>query len=221
MINTIVFYGITSGGSTTPEQSTHEHVACPECRKCTATDCDGAETDKCLGHEEQPTHEHDVCAECGKCTSEECDGTMEKCEGHEEQPSVGEEITATLSFDDKASRTEFSTTKQVWKQNGITFTNNKSNSTNNVADYAKPVRLYANSEVVIEADGDITKIVFDCGSDSYATALKNSIDNVSNATVAVSSDKVTVTFSSPVESFTIEKLTAQVRVDSISVTYIS
>ena len=48
---------------------------------------------------------------------------------------------ATLSFADKAQRTSFSTTQQVWAQDGITFTNNKASSTNSVADYAKPVRL--------------------------------------------------------------------------------
>ena len=29
----------------------HEHVACPECGKCTADDCDGTEEEKCAGHE--------------------------------------------------------------------------------------------------------------------------------------------------------------------------
>lgn len=129
-----------------------------------------------------------------------------------------EGTTATLSFGDKAQRTEFSSTKQVWKQNGITFTNNKSASTNAVADYAKPVRLYAGSNIVVEfADGNITKIVFDCNSSSYATVLKTSIGTT--ATTSVSSDKVTVTFSEAINSFTISKLTAQVRLDSLTVTY--
>ncbi|MBQ2891485.1 MAG: hypothetical protein IJE45_01175, partial [Bacilli bacterium] len=34
-----------------PEVPTHEHVACPECGKCTAEDCTGAEEEKCAGHE--------------------------------------------------------------------------------------------------------------------------------------------------------------------------
>ena len=49
--------------------------------------------------------------------------------------------------------------------------------------------------------------------------MKNSIGTVSGATVSVSSDKVTVTFTTAVESFTVAKLTAQVRIDSITVTY--
>ena len=129
-----------------------------------------------------------------------------------------EEPTATLSFANKAQRTEFSTSKQVWEQDGITFTNNKSQSTSNVADYAKPVRLYASSEILVECSlGNITKIVFDCNSSSYATALKNSIG--STATTSVSSDKVTVTLNGSGNSFTIAKLTAQVRLDVLTVTY--
>ena len=64
------------------EEPVHEHVACPECGKCTAEDCDGAASEKCAGHE--PVHEHVACPECGKCTAEDCDGAAsEKCAGHE------------------------------------------------------------------------------------------------------------------------------------------
>lgn len=128
-----------------------------------------------------------------------------------------EDVTATLSFADKAQRTDISTSKQVWEKDGITFTNNKSKSTSNVADYANPVRLYASSEIVVECSlGNITKIVFDCNSPSYATALKNSIG--STATTSVSSDKVTVSLNGSGNSFTIAKLTAQVRMDALTVT---
>ena len=41
-------------GSVAPELPKHEHTACPECGKCTAADCDGAEADKCQGHEVEP-----------------------------------------------------------------------------------------------------------------------------------------------------------------------
>ena len=130
--------------------------------------------------------------------------------------SVQAQNTATLSFADKAQRTSFSTTQQVWAQNGITFTNNKSASTSNVADYAKPVRLYANSNIVVECtSGNISQIVFDCNSSTYATALKNSIGDAATA----SSDKVTVTLDGSSNSFTIAKLTAQVRLDALTVTY--
>ena len=130
-------------------------------------------------------------------------------------------ITSSISFSSTTQRTSFSTSQQVWEQNGITFTNIKGSSTTNVADYSNPVRLYANSQIIVEAVGKITEIVFDCNSSTYATALKNSIGTVSGVTVSVSSDKVTVTFSTDVVSFTIAKLTAQVRMDSITVTYMA
>lgn len=130
------------------------------------------------------------------------------------------EKEATLSFANKAQRTEFSSTKQVWEQNGITVTNLKASSTNAVADYANPARFYANSSLEITAPGEMSKIVFTANSPSYATALKNSIGTVSGATVAVSGSTVTVTFSSPVASFKIAKFSAQVRMNSLKVTYI-
>ena len=128
----------------------------------------------------------------------------------------GADETATLSFANKAQRTSFSTTKQVWEQNDVTFTNNKSSSITNVADYANPVRLYANSSVTIDCSlGNITKIVFDCNSSSYATAMKNSIGSSATASL----DKVTVTLDGTSNTFTVAKLTAQVRLDAITVTY--
>ena len=127
---------------------------------------------------------------------------------------------ATLSFANTAQRTSFSTSKQVWEQNGITFTNNKASSTSSVGDYSKPVRLYAKSNIVVECTlGNIASIVFDCNSSSYATALKNSI--ATSATTSVSSDKVTVTLDGSSNSFTIASLTAQVRLDALTVTYVA
>ena len=90
-----------------------------------------------------------------------------------------------------------------------------------VADYASPARFYKSSKITVVAGGAITKIVFDCNSASYATALKSSIPAASGVTVTVSSDKVTVTFAEAVDSFVITSLTGgQVRMDSITVTYL-
>lgn len=126
-----------------------------------------------------------------------------------------EEVTATLTFDNKSKRTEFTDAKQVWMENDIILTNNKANSKNNIADYAEPARFYQNSSIVVSAPGNITKIVFDCNTSAYATALKNSI----GSTATASSDMVTVSFASAVQNFTIAKLTAQVRMDAVTVTY--
>ena len=127
------------------------------------------------------------------------------------------ETTATLTFDSTSKRTQFSSNVQVWSENDITVTNNKAASTNAVADYSKPARFYAGSNLIVGAPGNIKSIVFDCNSSSYATTLKNSIDTSANVTV--SSDKVTVTLDGSSNSFTIAKLTAQVRMDSVTVTY--
>lgn len=133
----------------------------------------------------------------------------------------GESVTATLSFADKAQRTTFTSTQQIWEQNGIKVTNNKASSTNAVADYANPARFYANSNLEVTAPGLIKEIIFDANSSSYATAMKTSIGTVSGATVTVSSDKVTVTYTTPVESFSVAKFSAQVRMDGITVTYLN
>ena len=165
---------------------------------------------------EEPKHEHVVCPTCGLCTAEDCTGTAEeKCAGHAGESEVK---TASLSFANKAQRTEFTTSVQVWEQNGVKLTNNKAASTNNVADYASPARFYAGSQIIVEV-ANILKIEFDCNSSSYATALKNSIGTVAGVTVTVSSDKVVVEFDAPVNSFNVAKLTAQVRLDSLTVTY--
>ena len=131
--------------------------------------------------------------------------------------SVKAQETATLSFADKAQRASFSTTSQVWEQNGITLTNNKSSSTSNIADYAAPARFYKSSEIIVECSlGNITSIEFDCNSTSYATALENSI----GGTATVSSDKVTVALDGTSNSFTIASLSGgQVRMDALTVTY--
>lgn len=134
----------------------------------------------------------------------------------ETEPSApAEEIEAELSFADANNRTEYSTTIQVWSANGITLTNNKGTSTSNVGDYTNPARFYASSQIIIAAPGNITKIVFDCNNTSYATVLKNSIGDAAVA----DGDKVTVTLDGSSDSYTIAKITAQVRMDAITVTY--
>ena len=123
--------------------------------------------------------------------------------------------TATLTFDDKSKRTSFSTTKQVWEENGITFTNDKASASSNVADYANPVRCYANSSITVEMAATMSVIEFTCGSSSYATALKSSIGNDATSNGSV----VTVNLATPSTSFNVAKLTAQVQLKSITVTY--
>ena len=122
--------------------------------------------------------------------------------------------SATLFFDDKAQRTEYSTSKQVWEQNGITLTNNKASSSTAVADYANPARFYKNSEIIVEFTSPIAKIEFTCNSTAYADALQSSITGST-----VSGKIVTVELDGSSNSFTIENLSGgQVRMDELTVT---
>lgn len=128
---------------------------------------------------------------------------------------VSAENSATISFANTSNRTEFDSSCQVWKQNGITVTNNKASSGSNVADYVNPVRFYASSEVVIEYPS-MTKIVITASSSTYANVWEKS-NSDSKATVTVSGSTATIVFSNAVNSYTIKSLTAQTRVNSITV----
>ena len=92
--------------------------------------------------------------------------------------SFAAEATATISFADKAQRTEYSTSKQVWEQNGIVVTNEKASSTSNVGDYSNPARFYKSSKVTIKCNlGNITKIeISGCGENKYATPWNTNSD---------------------------------------------
>ena len=133
------------------------------------------------------------------------------------EPSEPVTESSTLTFDDTAKRTTFSTSQQIWQENGVTLTNDKAASTNAVADYAKPARFYQGSKITVAVDGKISEIVFDCNSSTYANDLKTSIGTT--ATASVASDKVTVTLDGTSSEFVVAKLAKQVRMDSITVTY--
>ena len=69
---------------------------------------------------------------------------------------------ATISFADVANRKTLTDDQQVWEQNGLIVTGNKSASTTNVADYSNPARFYQGSSLTIKCTlGNITKIVID------------------------------------------------------------
>ena len=122
--------------------------------------------------------------------------------------------SATLSFADKANRTSFTTSQQIWEQNGIKLINDKGSSTSNVADYAAPARFYKSSMLTVEYAG-MTKIEFTCNNGSYATALQSSI---TSGTVSVNGSVVTVVLDAAADSYVISSLTGgQVRMDSLTV----
>ncbi len=131
------------------------------------------------------------------------------------------EVNATIDFSTTDQRVSINDDQQVWSNAGLTFTNDKAGSSDKVADYSDPVRLYKSSSITLQHTGKIKEIKFTANSSSYATALNTSIGTVDSATVAIDTEDakiVTVTFETPVDSFTVSALTAQVRLDSITVT---
>ena len=123
---------------------------------------------------------------------------------------------ATLTFDaNKENRVSYSTSKQVWSQNGITFTNDKASSTSNVADYGNPVRLYKNSTITIDM-AKMLSISFTTTGGDYLTALQSSISDKT-----VSGNIVTITFAEATDSITIILSGGQVRLNSIEVIYMA
>ena len=126
-------------------------------------------------------------------------------------------VEAVVEFT-KDNRTTFTTSQQIFEANNIKVINDKGASTSPVADYAEPARFYKNSKITVAAPGNITTIVFDCNSASYATTLK---DSGLTGTVSVSSDKVTVTLDGSSNEYVISSLTGgQVRMDGVTVTYL-
>ena len=122
----------------------------------------------------------------------------------------------TIDFSTTKQRESQTTTKQVWKNGNVSLTNNKSSSSSNVANYSNPVRFYAGSNLVIETSvGAITKIIVTCDNATYASALKTS----AGSEASVNGSVVTIIPSEVSSSYTITKLTAQVRVDTMVVYY--
>ena len=118
---------------------------------------------------------------------------------------------AKLSFADKAQRTSFSTTQQVWEQNGITLTNDKDASTSNVADYAGPARFYKGSKVTVTYTSTFTKVVFTTSGGKNFTS-----ETVEGATVTVDGTTTTIEFAEPVSTFSFS-CANQVRVAELSI----
>lgn len=106
-----------------------------------------------------------------------------------------------------------------WTKGNVTFTNNKTASSNAIrTSDTDHYRVYANSEVVISASNGstISKVVITCTSPSYATVMKN--DAISKGYAATSSDStVTITANNVSEiKFTVSE---QTRLNKIVVTH--
>ncbi len=124
--------------------------------------------------------------------------------------------SATISFADKANRTDFSTAQQIWEQNGIKLTNKKGGATSNVADYANPARFYKGSDVTIEYSG-IVKLEINCNGLEAKYVSGWTAGAPAGATVTNNNGIITLVFSSPVDTVAYTNLSAQCRAYSITV----
>ena len=134
--------------------------------------------------------------------------------------STGEVTTneESISFTSTTQRVSQDSNKQVWQNGGVTFTNTKDKSSNAVANYYNPVRLYQGSKVNITTTGNITKVVIESdGTAKYKTALENSLKGAGYA-YTNSGNNYTITCS-PAEKSIEFSLTAQARFKKITVTY--
>ncbi len=123
--------------------------------------------------------------------------------------------TTTINFGSTAQRTKQDANQQIWANGGVTLINDKASSSNAVANYSNPARFYQGSKITIEAVG-ISKIVITTAGSNYTTALMNSAKAVAGATVTNDGNTVTITFATPVDSFSFS-CSAQIRMKTLTV----
>ena len=170
-----------------------------------------------------------TCTDCGKTVSTETiestghnyvDGTCSVC-GAEDPNAGGSTTTQTVTetMNIYANKGTTGTNTISWTSGNITVTNNKASSSTAIrTSDSDHFRIYAKSQVVITANGNITKVVITCTSSSYATAMKTSATNA-GYTATVSGSVVTITVNNE-ESITITA-TEQIRINKVEVTYTS
>ena len=130
--------------------------------------------------------------------------------------SFAAEATATISFANKAQRTVYTTSQQVWEQNGIVVTNDKASSTTNVGDYANPARFYKNSKVTIQCTlGNIKKIEITGWGDSKYNVWATSI----GSEAATSGSSVIITPTAVSDTYVANMTGGQARAGQMVVTY--
>ena len=141
-------------------------------------------------------------------------------------PVSAAETTATIVFDD-SSKAQWSSEQQLWQENGIAVTNNKAASSTAInveKKYSNPARFYQGSDIIIEYPG-MTKIELIIPTATYAKVWVDT-NKDTNATITYTdtaystgtgNQLMTITFATPVDSFTLTKLTAQTRVRELTV----
>ena len=179
-------------------------------RVTTAVTCeqDGVKTYTCsvCGHSYT-----EAIAAVGHVYTAACATACNVCGAERTLTAGGEE---TITFDDaKTQRVSFSTASQVWQNGNLTVTNNKASSSNNVADYTNPVRLYKSSEIIIAYPG-MTSLTISAPTGTYGTPWGTTL-TAAGLEYEVNSGVYTVTFITPVDSIS---LTASAQVRAYSIT---
>ncbi len=129
----------------------------------------------------------------------------------------------TIDFGDINNRVSYSTEQQVWQQNGITVTNDKASSSNNVYnntssnDYA---RFYKSSKLTVEYPG-MTRLIFTHTSPyngtEYVNGLTNALASRTDVVVTINDLTVIVDLKEAADSFVVESLAYQIRLYDITV----
>ncbi len=131
------------------------------------------------------------------------------------------DVTAIASIDmtDTTNRTNYTTTQVTYSANGITFVNDKANSSNNCYEVSNgnAIRVYKNSTITISCDTVFTKVVLTLDDSSNGNYLKG-FDGmtIEGATITRENDLVSITFTSATTTFTTANLLAQVRIENIA-----
>ena len=135
--------------------------------------------------------------------------------GPEIETEEPDENANIIDFSTADQRTEIDTSKQVWTNGNFTMTNNKGDSSTDVADYTNPVRIYKNSEVVFSCAG-MVKLVIE--SDSNAKNFGYLKDSLTAAAVEYTVDGylVTIEFATPVDTFTLVASAGQIRFKTVT-----
>ena len=176
------------------EAPAHEHTACPECGKCTAADCDGAEADKCAGHEVEPE-------------------ATDKVELNPDVLGLG----AYADGSKTVAGVEFSFIELGSYGNGIQWRNKTKASTLwNTTAFAKPIAkvvLVYNAEKATYANANALKVQF--GTDSSVSGYSTFI--------STENGKIEYTITPDAETYTFVKFTINITYsmyfDSITIYY--
>ena len=137
----------------------------------------------------------------GKITSPDKALSLAKISKYTEKVNGNLESAVKITFNSTANRTTFTSSQQIWEENGLVITNNQAGSTNAVADYSNPARFYKDSVLIIEsANGAFNQITFKISESKYVAALSSSLSSLDGVTVTTNETEVVVVFEEAIYS---------------------